>query len=89
MEKRNMNYTTGFFQMDSDILKTFKLNERFQLEYRAEIFDLTNNQNFNTPVSATNKDVTAAAGTNFLNYALRDVTDGQNRTMRMGVKLKF
>ena len=63
-----------------------KLGERFNFEYRAEIFDLTNHQNFNTPVSATNRNVTSSTGTNFLNYS---VLNGGSRTMRMGVKLIF
>ncbi|HEX9121433.1 MAG TPA: hypothetical protein VF840_12915, partial [Terriglobales bacterium] len=87
IEGRNANLTpTGYFTVDANILKTFRLSERVNFEYRAEIFNITNNQNFNTPVSATNRNVTAATGTNFLNYGL---LDGGSRTMRMGLKLIF
>lgn len=83
---RNANYTTGFFRMDTNILKTFRLAERYKFEYRAEIFNVTNNENFNTPVSSTNRNVTAASAANFLNYY---ITNGGSRTMRMGLKLIF
>jgi outer membrane receptor protein involved in Fe transport len=83
---RNANYTNGYIQLDANIMKTFKLGERFNLEYRAEIFDVTNHVNFNTPVSSTNRNVTSSVGTDFLNYQL---TSPGARSMRMGLKLIF
>jgi hypothetical protein len=96
-QQRNSNYTQGLFTLDANIMKTFRLTERFKFEYRAEIFNLTNNQNFNTPASATNRSVTAAGvdpkkGTNnFLNQGLLSNNGNGNgsRTMRMGLKLIF
>jgi hypothetical protein len=92
-ESRNSNYTSGLFQMDANILKRFTLTERFKLEYRAEIFNLTNNENFDTPVSSTNRNLTASTGTNFLNYDLIDQGNlsgnHDNRAMRMGLKVIF
>jgi outer membrane receptor protein involved in Fe transport len=85
-EGRNSNRTPGYFNMDANILKTFSVTERFKLEYRAEIFNITNNENFDTPVSSTNRNVTAATGTNFLNLGL---LNGGSRTMRMGLKVIF
>jgi hypothetical protein len=93
MGHRNAFNTPGFFQVDANILKTFTLTERFKLEYRAEIFNLTNHENFNTPVSSTNRNVTASTGTNFLNYDLVDQTllngNPDNRGVRMGLKVIF
>lgn len=84
--RRNQNYTGGFFTVDTNILKKFTVTERVKLEYRAEIFNLTNEQNFDTPVSATNRNVNAAGTYDFLNYGL---TNGGSRTMRMGLKVIF
>jgi hypothetical protein len=87
-QQRNSVYTQGLFTVDANILKTFRITERLKFEYRAEIFNLTNNQNFNTPASATNRNVTAAGAANFLNQGLLASGNG-SRTMRMGVKLLF
>jgi hypothetical protein len=93
-QQRNSNFTQGLFTFDANILKTFKLTERFKFEYRAEIFNLTNNQNFNTPASATNRNVSSAGVSipkktnNFLNQGLNSAGNG-SRTMRMGLKLMF
>src|SRR5207244_7116286 len=46
----NSVYTTGYVNVDANILKTFHLTEQWKLEFRAEIFNLTNTENFNTPL---------------------------------------
>jgi hypothetical protein len=90
-QQRNSVYTQGLFTVDANILKTFRITERFKFEYRAEIFNITNNQNFNTPASATNRNLTATSAANFLNQGLLTNSGNGNgsRTMRMGVKLLF
>jgi len=85
-QQRNGQFTGGLFTLDANILKTFRITERWKFEYRAEMFNVTNQQNFNTPVSSTNRNVTAAGGANFLNYG---ILSGGSRTMRMGVKVIF
>ncbi|HWR34338.1 MAG TPA: hypothetical protein VN622_00530 [Clostridia bacterium] len=85
-ERRNANYTKGYMMLDANIKKVFKLNEQFKLEYRAEIFNLLNKENFDTPVSATNRNVTAGGTANFMNYS---ILSGGSRTMRMGLKVMF
>jgi len=87
-QQRNSVFTQGLFTVDANILKTFRVTERFKFEYRAEIFNVTNSQNFNTPASATNRNLTAAGAANFLNQGLLSAGNG-SRTMRMGVKLLF
>jgi hypothetical protein len=102
MAGRNAFFTTGMFQMDANILKTFNLSERFKFEYRAEIFNVTNNENLNTPLSAAsnNRNITSAVGTNFLNYDLVNYNgingtyggingNSDNRGIRMGLKVIF
>lgn len=86
--RRNSVYTTGLVNVDADVLKTFRLSERWKLEYRAEIFNLMNTENFNTPVAGRLNVDTTAAGT-FNNPALLTGTNAGNRTMRMGLKVIF
>ena len=45
-----------------EILKTFKITERVGFELRGEFFNITNNQNFDTP--SQNRNVTTQNGIN-------------------------
>jgi hypothetical protein len=85
---RNSNYTTRYLKLDANLLKTFKITERVGFELRGEVFNVTNNQNFDTPPTSgsNNRNVTSSNGTNFLNF---DILNGGSRTMRVGGKIKF
>lgn len=85
-QSRNQTYTTRYLKLDTDLLKTFSIGERWKAELRGEFFNVTNNQNFDTPASSTNRDVTASATTNFLNTS---ILNGGSRTFRVGAKVKF
>jgi len=90
---RNSVYTPGFVNVDMNILKTFRLTERWKVEYRAEIFDLLNIRNFNqVPGSVAGTTKTANSTLSFLTFggtpALERMAIG-NRTMRMGLKVIF
>jgi len=78
------NYTTRYLNLDTNVLKTFKITERVGFELRGEFFNVTNNQNFDTP--SANKNVTTQNGANFLNTF---ILNGGSRTMRVGGKIKF
>jgi len=89
MESRNSNYTTRYLNLDANMLKTFKITERVGFELRGEFFNVTNNQNFDTPpggTAGTNRNVSANTGTNFLNTT---ILNGGSRTMRVGGKITF
>jgi hypothetical protein len=86
--RRNSVYTTGLVNVDANILKTFRLSERWKFEYRAEIFNLTNTENFNTPV-AGKINVSQTAANQFDNFSLLSGTNAGNRQVRMGMKLLF
>ncbi|MEO6806435.1 MAG: hypothetical protein ABI209_09835, partial [Edaphobacter sp.] len=86
IESRNSNYTTRYLDLDSNILKTFKVTERVGFELRGEFFNITNNQNFDTPVAAKNRNVSGNVGANFLNTS---ILNGGSRTMRVGGKIIF
>ncbi len=81
---RNSTYTTRYLDLDANILKTFKINERVGFELRGEFFNIPNNQNFDTP--SGNKNVSTNNGTNFLNTS---ILNGGSRTMRVGGKITF
>jgi len=86
---RNYLRTPGSWLVDMNVIKKFSITERTKLEYRAEIFNLANHENFDyTPFNNVN--VNAAA--KFLDY-----TGGRplgsllsnSRTMRMALKVTF
>jgi hypothetical protein len=93
---RNANYTTRYLTLDTNILKKFAITERVAFELRGEFFNITNNQNFDTPPAAANRNVTSPTGTNFVNFSILNggtTGTGQNangsRTMRVGGKIIF
>jgi outer membrane receptor protein involved in Fe transport len=86
-ERRNANRTLGYFNVDANVLKTFRVTERWKLEYRAEIFNLNNNQNWDTPVASGDRNITTSSASRFLNPFI--TKNGGNRSMRMGLKVIF
>ena len=95
--RRNSLYTPGSVNMHLNILKNFKITERVGLEYRAEIFNVLNHQNFNfAPFlsgGASTVIVRDAAKGNFLNFSNGDSSEDvftlTQRNMRMGLKVSF
>ena len=81
-----------------DVFKTFRLTERLHLEYRAEIFNLFNRENFGLAGPATPTDAGIADVLNtsvpkvlgstpiFMNFGQ---TEAIGRNMRMGLKLSW
>ena len=39
----------GFHRLDFSLFKDFAFNERYRLQFRAEIFNIANHPNFNAP----------------------------------------
>jgi hypothetical protein len=95
---RNTLRTPIIWQQDLDVAKIFRLTERVHLEYRAEIFNLFNRENFGlvfptTPTAATFGDVlntpapkTLGSKPLFLDFGQ---TEAIGRNMRMGLKLSW
>ena len=46
---RNTMRGPGVVNMDTSLFRTFKLTERFDLQFRAEAFNLSNTPHFNNP----------------------------------------
>lgn len=95
--RRNALYTQGSATMHLNVIKKFRITEGVGLEYRAEIFNLLNNQNYNfgpwLSGGASTVSVTDAAPGNFLNFANGNSSETQlttsSRYMRMGLKVIF
>jgi hypothetical protein len=57
----------GFHRLDFSIFKDIPLNERFRLQFRAELFNITNHPNFNAPGFGGNGVQSISGSTNFVN----------------------
>lgn len=59
----------GFHRLDFSTFKEFPFNERFRLQFRAELFNIFNHPNFNSPGFGGNGVVSISGSTNFNNKA--------------------
>ena len=73
--------TDGLFQWDFSMLKSFRVTERFKLQFRGEFFNLTNTPTFGNPGTNIN-------GGNF-GQITNIATNTQPRQVQLGLKLYF
>ncbi|MBI1983314.1 MAG: TonB-dependent receptor [Acidobacteria bacterium] len=84
---RNTMRAPGVVNMDLSLYRTFKLTEKFDLQFRAEAFNLSNTPHFNPPNGNANSSSfgkvtsTDSGGTNF--------AGGRSREFRFGLRLGF
>src|SRR6266550_3728717 len=57
----------GFHRLDFSVFKDIPFNERLRLQFRTEIFNITNHPNFNAPGFGGNGVVAISGSTNFSN----------------------
>jgi Carboxypeptidase regulatory-like domain len=76
---RNTFRGPGLSQWDLSVMKPFRLNERWQLELRADWINLFNHRNFGPPFANMN---------NSLRFGTNDSEPG-SRQMLLGLKLRF
>jgi hypothetical protein len=81
----------GFHRLDFSLFKQFQLNERFRMEFRTEVFNLTNHPNFSNPGFSGNGVSAAPGSLNFLSNEFGQITstrDGQNDQREIQFALK-
>ena len=84
---RNTMRAPGVVNLDLSLFRTFKLTERFKLEFRAEAFNITNTPHFNAPDS----DVSSSDFGKILSTDNGENTaaGGRSRSFRFGLRLNF
>jgi carboxypeptidase family protein len=73
----------GFVDFDTSLFKTFKVTERVNLQFRAEVFNLFNHANFGTPSPLV------FAGTSFSPSAGVITQSAPSRQLQFALKLNF
>jgi carboxypeptidase family protein len=87
--KRNSIYGPGFASVDFSIFKNFKIQERYQIQFRTEIFNLFNRLNLGNPVASV------TSGANGLIFGTRHGGDapgigyGEPRNVQFVLKFLF
>jgi hypothetical protein len=81
---RNTMRGPGVVNLDMSLFRSFKLNDRFNLQFRAEAFNVSNTPHFANPVSNVNN-------SNFGKVRSTDsnVAAGRSREFRFGLHLLF
>jgi hypothetical protein len=95
---RNIVQGPNFWNLDSGLLKDFSLNERFKLQFRAEVFNVLNHTNWENPRNATSGSPslrslifgrTCCASAALPSSATVIAIGEPNRVLQLGLKLNF
>jgi hypothetical protein len=87
---RNILRGPGLFNLDGSVFRTFKVSERFNLQFRAECFGATNTPQFGNPgttVSSLTKNLDLSIKA--LNGYTEITSAGGERNFRFALKLSF
>ena len=84
----------GFHKLDFSIFKDIPFNERVRLQFRAEIFNILNHPNFNSPGFGGNGVVSISGSTNYTSSTFGDIgatRDAPNdpRQIQFALKLYY
>jgi len=74
----------GMVNCDLGIFRSFRMSERFSLQFRAEAFNFTNTPHFENPGQSNSNNNVTNAGFMFITTALPD-----QRNIRLGLRLAF
>jgi TonB dependent receptor len=95
---RNFVRGPSFWNLDSSLTKSFTLTERFNLQFRAEFFNIFNHQNFENPRNASSGSPSIRSGSfasvccsaSSLPSSATVIAIGEpNRVIQFGLKLSF
>ena len=85
-------YGPGFHRLDFSLFKNFRTTERTHLEFRAEVFNLSNTPNFSPPGFSGNGVVAAPGSLDYTSSTFGRISstrDGQNDQREIQFALKF
>jgi hypothetical protein len=86
---RNILRGPGLFDLDGGLFRTFPIRDRFNLQFRAEAFGLTNTPSFGNPATTvSNATFVNGAATNLNGYDTITSSTGE-RQLRFALKLSF
>jgi hypothetical protein len=88
---RNTMRGPGVFNLDASLFRNFKLTERWALQFRSEVFNLTNTPTFNNPGANASGPTRNADGSIINTNGFSEVTSAQGteRQFRFALKLLF
>jgi hypothetical protein len=86
---RNFIRGPGYFNLDASVFRNFKLTEGLKLQFRAEMFGVTNTPHFNNPGTDVTVPSTFGVITSTLNLAGRGTGTGGERQVFLAAKLLF
>jgi len=95
---RNFVQGANFWNLDSGLTKNFALTERFNLQFRAEFFNILNHPNFENPRNATSGSPsllsnsfgqTCCVSSSLPSSATVIAIGEPNRVIQFGLKLSF
>jgi hypothetical protein len=72
---RNILRGPGYFNLDASVFRTFRINDRFKLQFRAEAFGSTNTPHFGNPAATVSSggfgNITSSSGQRQLRFAMK------------------
>ncbi|MEO6723959.1 MAG: TonB-dependent receptor, partial [Blastocatellia bacterium] len=86
---RNTLRGPGLTNLDASLFRDFKLTERFKLQFRVEVFNVTNTPAFNNPGANASSPTTVAGVTTLNGYTEITSAQATERQFRFALKLSF
>jgi hypothetical protein len=88
---RNTLRGPGLVNLDASLFRNFRLTERFKLEFRTEVFNVTNTPAFNNPGATVSSPTRRADGSIIALNGYTEITSAQatERQIRFALKLSF
>lgn len=79
----------GFRNLDFSLFKTIPINDRFSMQFRAELFNVLNHPNFNAPGFGGNGVVAISGANNFTNNNFGEIGSTRNEPRQIQFALKL
>jgi outer membrane receptor protein involved in Fe transport len=93
--ERNQYFGPGYWNLDMNFYKTFKLTERFGLQFRGEFYNILNHHNLYVTTENLNVKSLSSQNTPFIQtekggiYGLAGQPSDERRNIQFGLKLTF